>query len=75
MNLDTILCEGVFVTSSGTTGVAKNIYRTPKNLAACIEVATQAQDITQSSKSTYCNKNDPCWRAPPANSSCTLRKS
>lgn len=50
MNLDTILCEGVFVTSSGTTGVAKNIYRTPKNLAACIEVATQAQDITQSSK-------------------------
>jgi acyl-CoA synthetase (AMP-forming)/AMP-acid ligase II len=50
MNLDTILCEGGNITSSGTTGPDKTIYRSPKNLAACIEVASQAQDITQSSK-------------------------
>lgn len=50
MNLDTILCEGVNITSSGTTGPAKSIYRSPSNLDLCIDVALKAQDISPSSK-------------------------
>ena len=50
MNLDTILCEGTSVTSSGTTGLSKTIYRDANNLQACIDVANLVQDITPSSK-------------------------
>ena len=50
MNLDNVLSEGVHITSSGTTGTPKKIYRSPSNIQQCIEVALKAQDITKDSK-------------------------
>lgn len=50
MNLYDVLNKGVTITSSGTTGDPKTIFRTPENLLACNEVALKAQDIDKSSK-------------------------
>ena len=38
-----ILNNGVEISSSGTTGPAKKVFRTPDNLKACIDVAIEAQ--------------------------------
>ena len=45
-----ILKKGVTITSSGTTGTPKEIFRTPENLKACNEVAIDAQKLTSKSK-------------------------
>lgn len=45
-----ILNNGVEISSSGTTGPAKTVFRSPENLQACIEVACDAQKLTKSSK-------------------------
>lgn len=45
-----ILNNGVEISSSGTTGPAKIVRRSPSNLKACIEVALDAQEISKKSK-------------------------
>ena len=45
-----ILQNGVEISSSGTTGPSKTVFRTPKNLQACIDVAVDAQQLVRSSK-------------------------
>ena len=45
-----ILNNGVEISSSGTTGPAKKVFRTPDNLKACIDVAIEAQQLVRSSK-------------------------
>jgi acyl-CoA synthetase (AMP-forming)/AMP-acid ligase II len=45
-----ILQNGVTITSSGTTGKPKSIFRTPENLKKVCEVAINAQQITKKSK-------------------------
>ena len=45
-----ILNNGVEISSSGTTGPAKFVFRTPDNLQSCIEVACDAQELTKKSK-------------------------
>ena len=45
-----ILNNGVEIRSSGTTGPAKKVFRTPDNLKACIDVAIEAQQLVRSSK-------------------------
>ena len=45
-----ILNNGVEISSSGTTGPAKKVFRTPDNLKACIDVAIESQQLVQSSK-------------------------
>jgi len=45
-----ILKNGVTISSSGTTGTPKDIFRTPENLRACIDVAVSAQKLTQRSR-------------------------
>ena len=45
-----ILKNGVEISSSGTTGPAKKVFRTPDNLKACIDVAIESQQLVQSSK-------------------------
>ena len=45
-----ILQNGVTISSSGTTGEPKQIFRTPKNLRASIKVALDAQQLTQRSR-------------------------
>ena len=50
MNFDNILRNGVTITSSGTTGIPKEIFRTPENLKASIEVAIDAQKLTSKSR-------------------------
>ena len=45
-----ILKNGVEISSSGTTGPAKTVFRTPDNLQACNDVAIDAQQLTRSSK-------------------------
>ena len=52
MNIDfyKILNHGVSITSSGTTGDPKTIFRTPQNLLACIRVSLEAQEISKKSK-------------------------
>jgi acyl-CoA synthetase (AMP-forming)/AMP-acid ligase II len=49
-SLNSILNNGVTISSSGTTGVPKTIFRSPENLKAVNEVAIQAQRITKKSK-------------------------
>ena len=34
-----ILNNGVEISSSGTTGPAKKVFRTPDNLKACVDIA------------------------------------
>ena len=50
MNFKSILKNGVSISSSGTTGPAKSIFRTPENLKASAEVAIDAQKITSKSR-------------------------
>ena len=50
MNFDDILKNGTTIRSSGTTGDPKQIYRSPSNLKACIDVAVSAQQLTQRSR-------------------------
>ena len=50
MNFDDILNNGTTIRSSGTTGDPKQIYRSPSNLKACIDVAVSAQQLTQRSR-------------------------
>lgn len=45
-----ILENGVSITSSGTTGEPKTIFRTPKNLKKVVEAAIDAQQLTSHSK-------------------------
>jgi acyl-CoA synthetase (AMP-forming)/AMP-acid ligase II len=45
-----ILENGVSITSSGTTGEPKTIFRTPENLRKVIEVAIDAQKISKQSR-------------------------
>ena len=45
-----ILQNGVEISSSGTTGPSKTVFRTPKNLQACIDIAIDAQQLVRSSK-------------------------
>lgn len=49
-DLQHILENGVSITSSGTTGTPKTIFRTPENLKSCIKVAIDSQNITKKSK-------------------------
>jgi len=50
MNFDDILNNGTTISSSGTTGTPKQVYRSPSNLKACIDVAVSAQQLTQRSR-------------------------
>ena len=45
-----ILKNGTTISSSGTTGEPKQIFRSPKNLRASIKVALDAQQLTQRSR-------------------------
>lgn len=45
-----ILKNGTTISSSGTTGEPKQIYRSPENLRASIDVAVSAQKLTQRSR-------------------------
>jgi len=45
-----VLDNGVSITSSGTTGEPKTIFRTPENLRKVIDVAIDAQKITKNSR-------------------------
>lgn len=49
INLKEILENGCTISSSGTTGTPKKIFRTPTNLKACIEVSLKGQNITNTS--------------------------
>ena len=49
-NFEHILQNGVSITSSGTTGEPKTIFRTPENLRKVVEVAIDAQKITKNSR-------------------------
>lgn len=50
INFKDILTNGTTISSSGTTGEPKKIYRSPDNLKACIDVAVSAQKLTQRSR-------------------------
>jgi acyl-CoA synthetase (AMP-forming)/AMP-acid ligase II len=50
VDFDHILNNGVTITSSGTTGDSKSIFRTPENLKRVCEVAIEAQRITKNSR-------------------------
>ena len=49
---------GIGITSSGTTGEPKLIWRSPDNLRACNEVAINAQKLTSKSKVLTVTKTD-----------------
>lgn len=49
-SLKNILENGTTITSSGTTGIPKPIFRSPSNLKKVVEVAIEAQQITKQSK-------------------------
>ena len=51
-----ILQEGCTISSSGTTGTPKQIYRSPQNLEACNHVAIEDQLITSKSKIYTCTR-------------------
>jgi acyl-CoA synthetase (AMP-forming)/AMP-acid ligase II len=50
VDFDHILTNGVTITSSGTTGKPKSIFRTPENLRRVCEVAIDSQKITKRSR-------------------------
>lgn len=50
IDYEDILKNGTTISSSGTTGEPKQIYRSPENLSACIDVAVSAQKLTQRSR-------------------------
>ena len=49
INLDSILVHGCKISSSGTTGYPKTIFREPKNLQCCIDTAIKGQLLTKDS--------------------------
>ena len=49
-NWQTSLASGFVLQSSGTTGVAKNIFQTPEKLRAANNIALVAQKITAQSR-------------------------
>lgn len=49
-SLQSILDNGTSISSSGTTGTPKVIYRSPENLKKVVEVAIEAQQITKDSR-------------------------
>ena len=49
MNLNVLIRKGVTVTSSGTTGEPKHVYRSPKNIHTCADVSIKRQNINISS--------------------------
>ena len=51
-----ILTNGCTVSSSGTTGTPKQIFRTPENLKACNEIAIAVQMLTSKSKVYTCTR-------------------
>ena len=51
-----ILTDGCTITSSGTTGHPKQIFRTPENLEACNKVAIEVQMLTPKSKVYTCTR-------------------
>ena len=56
LNFDTILKQGCNVSSSGTTGPSKDIYRDPDNLKVCNDVAIDVQKITKDSRIYTCTR-------------------
>lgn len=50
VDYEKIISDGVIITSSGTTGEPKSIYRSPENLKEAVKVALDAQRITKNSK-------------------------
>jgi len=56
LNFNKILKEGCKISSSGTTGDPKQIFRTPDNLKACNEVAIDCQKITKNSSIYTCTR-------------------
>ena len=56
LNFNIILKEGCTISSSGTTGTPKQIYRDPNNLKACNDVAIEAQKITKDSSIYTCTR-------------------
>lgn len=50
VNFQHVLDNGVSITSSGTTGTPKTIFRSPENLRKVIEAAIDAQQLTKSSR-------------------------
>ena len=57
INFGQILNEGVTISSSGTTGPAKDIFRDPQNLKEANKVAVEAQKISTTSKILTVTKN------------------
>ena len=51
-----ILTNGCTISSSGTTGTPKEIFRTPENIKACNEIAIDAQQITAKSRVYTCTR-------------------
>lgn len=56
LNFNLILKEGCTISSSGTTGTPKQIYRDPNNLKACNDIAIEAQKITKDSSIYTCTR-------------------
>ena len=51
-----ILTNGCTISSSGTTGTPKQIFRTPENLKACNEIAIAVQMLTSESRVYTCTR-------------------
>ena len=51
-----ILTNGCTISSSGTTGTPKQIFRTPENLKACNEIAIAVQMLTSKSRVYTCTR-------------------
>ncbi len=49
-DFESVLKNGVEITSSGTTGTPKTIFRSPENLKESVKVAIDAQRLTKQSK-------------------------
>lgn len=49
MNLNAKILNGAIISSSGTTGDPKKVYRSPENIKACSKVAAARQMINQNS--------------------------
>ncbi len=49
MNLNALILKGATISSSGTTGPPKYVYRSPKNIRMCADVSIKRQNINISS--------------------------
>ncbi len=56
VNLQKIMNEGVHISSSGTTGEPKTIFRSPDNLVHCNEAAIDMSELTKASKIYTCTR-------------------